>query len=57
MFEYNRIGCDVSLDWNDVWYMRFFHRERTSTKQSLANTIFRRSLNNRAFLNDPDVFF
>ena len=57
VFEYNRIGCDVSLDWNDVWYMRFFHRERTSTKQSLANTIFRRSLNNRAFLNDPDVFF
>lgn len=57
LFEYNRIGCDVSLDWNDVWYMRLFHRERTSTKQSLANTIFRRSLNNRAFLNDPDVFF
>ena len=57
LFEYNRIGCDVSLDWNDVWYMRLFHRERTSTKQSLANTIFRRQFNNRAFLNDPDVFF
>ncbi len=57
VFEYNRIGCDVSLDWNDVWYMRAFHRERVSTKHSLANTIFRRQINTRGYLSDPDVFF
>lgn len=57
LFEYNRTGCDVSLDWNDVWYMHFFHRERVSTKHSIANTIFRRQLNTRAYGSDPDVFF
>ena len=55
--DYCRVGCDVSLDWDDVWYMRLFHRERTSTKQSIANTVFRRQLNGRAFGSDPDVFF
>ena len=43
--DYCRIGCDVGLDWDDVWYMRLFHRERVSTKQSIGNTIFRRQLN------------
>ena len=57
IFPYNRVGCDVGLDWNDVWYMRFFHRERVSTKHSLANTIFRRQINTRGYLSDPDVFF
>lgn len=57
IFEYNRVGCDVGLDWNDVWYMRLFHRERVSTKHSLANTIFRRQINTRGYLSDPDVFF
>lgn len=27
--DYCRIGCDVGLDWDDVWYMRLFHRERS----------------------------
>ena len=31
--DYCRVGCDVGLDWDDVWYMRLFHRERVSTKQ------------------------
>lgn len=57
IFEYNRIGCDVGLDWDDVWYMHAFHRERVSTKHSLANTIFRRQINHRGYLNDPDVIF
>lgn len=55
--EYCRISCDVSLDWDDVWYMKFFHRERVSSKQAIGNTVFRRQLNGRAYLSDPDVFF
>ncbi len=55
--DYCRIGPDVSLDWNSEWYMKMFHRERASTKNSLLDTIFRRELNGRAFLNDPDVVF
>ncbi|MDD3430156.1 MAG: alpha-galactosidase [Oscillospiraceae bacterium] len=55
--DYCRIGCDVGLDWNDKLYMRMMHRERVSTKYAIYNTIYRRQLNGRAFLNDPDVFF
>ena len=54
--EYCRIGCDVSLDWNDKPHMRLMHRERVSTKNTVLNTVFRRQLDGRAFLNDPDVF-
>ncbi len=55
--EYCRIGCDVSLDWDDKWFMHYAHRERVSTSHSTDNTVFRRQLNNRAFVNDPDVIF
>ena len=55
--EYCRIGCDVGLDWDDVPYMRLLHRERVSTKNSLANTRGRAHLDGRVFRNDPDVFF
>ena len=55
--DYCRIGCDVSLSWDDKWYMRLFHRERVSTSHSLDNTLNRRQLGGRAFGNDPDVFF
>lgn len=55
--DYCRIGCDISLDWDDKPYMRRFHRERVSTKQAIENTLFRRQLCGRAFVNDPDVFF
>lgn len=54
--DFCRIGCDIGLDWNDKWYMRFLHRERVSTQNALINTIGRRHLDGRAFLNDPDVF-
>lgn len=57
LVDYCRVSCDVSLDWNDVWYMRLFHRERVSTKQAINNTVFRRQLNGRAYGSDPDVFF
>lgn len=54
--DYCRIGCDVSLDWNDKPHMRLLHRERVSTRNSILNSVFRRQLSGRAFLNDPDVF-
>lgn len=55
-FDYCRIGPDVSLQFDDLPYMRIFHPERISTKVTLLNTIFRSELDGRAFLNDPDVF-
>jgi len=56
LVDYCRIGCDISLDWNDKLYMRFMHRERVSTLNALVNTMSRNHLNCRAFLSDPDVF-
>ncbi len=56
MFDYLRVGPDVSLKFDDIWYMKFMHRERISTKITLQNTIYRSIFNNRLFLNDPDVF-
>lgn len=55
-FDYLRVGPDVSLEFDDVWFMRFFHRERISTKNTLQNTIYRSFFNNHLFGNDPDVF-
>ncbi len=55
-FDYLRIGPDVSLVFDDVAYMRLFHRERISTKVTLQNTIYRSFMNGRFFGNDPDVF-
>ena len=57
LVDYCRVSCDVGLDWDDMWYMRLFHRERVSTRQAIGNTVFRRQLNGRAYLSDPDVFF
>ena len=54
---YCRIGCDVSLDWDDKLYMRMMHRERNSTWHSIMNTIARFELDGRFFRNDPDVFY
>ncbi|MCR5184800.1 MAG: alpha-galactosidase [Bacilli bacterium] len=55
-FDYLRVGPDVSLSFDDVFYMRLFHRERVSTKVTLQNTIYRSLFNQRLFANDPDVF-
>ena len=57
LVDYCRIGCDVGLDWNGSRLMQLTHRERVSTRQSIGNTVFRRELSGRAWLNDPDVFF
>lgn len=54
--EYCRIGMDMSLSWDDKVFMRLFHAERPSTKRTILNTVYRRQLSGRAFLNDPDVF-
>ena len=54
--DYCRIGCDVSLKFDDVWFMRLCHRERISTKNAIKNTIARAHLDGRAFGIDPDVF-
>lgn len=54
-FDFMRIGPDVSLKFDDVWYMKFMHSERISTKTTLQNTIYRSAMNGKAFLNDPDV--
>ena len=57
LVDYCRISCDVGLDWDNTWIMRHTNLERVSTKQAIENSIFRRQLNGRAFLSDPDVFF
>ena len=56
VFDYLRIGPDVSLIFDDAAFMRMFHRERISTKTTLQNTIYRSFMNDRLFGNDPDVF-
>lgn len=50
--DFCRIGADVGLCWEN----NAFSREDVSTQNTLMNTIFRRHLDSRAFLNDPDVF-
>ena len=57
LVDYCRIGSDMSLDWDDIFFMHILHRERVSTHHSVSNTIFRRQLDGRAFGIDPDVFF
>jgi alpha-galactosidase len=56
LVDYCRIGSDVALKWEDKLLKKLHYRERVSTINSLTSTIGRRHLNNRAFLNDPDVF-
>ena len=56
LVDYCRIGCDAGLDWNDNWIMQKMIRARVSTKHSIGNTVFRRQLSGRAWVNDPDVF-
>lgn len=55
-FDYLRVGPDVSLKFDDAWFMHYMHRERISTKVTLLNTVFRSFMDGRFFGNDPDVF-
>lgn len=52
-----RISCDVELSFKDKYYTKVTNQEIISAKMAMNNTIFRRHLNKRAFINDPDVFF
>ena len=54
--EYMRIGPDMDLHWKHTAKREKMYREDVSTPHALENTIFRRCLNGRAFLNDSDVF-
>lgn len=51
--DYCRIGADIGLAWR---HRRHSTREDVSTPHAVSNTIFRRHLNGRAWMNDPDVF-
>lgn len=53
-----RIGCDMDLQYLPKFYNKIHvNNEVPSVQNSMTSTIWRRHLNGRAFLNDPDVFF
>lgn len=54
--EYMRIGADMALGWKHNIIRRNTHREDVSTPNAIHNSIYRRCLNGRAYLCDPDVF-
>lgn len=51
--DYCRIGSDVELSWK---HKKHKIRDDVSTTHTVCNTIFRRHLNGRVWMNDPDVF-
>lgn len=53
-----RISCDVDLSYGGKFYNSMsINNELPSAQNVINNSMFRRHLNGRAFLNDPDVFF
>lgn len=54
--EYMRVGADMSLRWEHTLSRKMSHREDVSTPNAINNSMYRRHLNGRAFLCDPDVF-
>ena len=53
-----RISCDVDLNYKGEFYSRIqVSNEMLSARSAINNSIFRRHLNGRAWMNDPDVFF
>ena len=53
-----RISCDVDLKYEGKFYNSLnINNEIPSAQLAMNNSLFRRHLNGRAFLNDPDVFF
>ncbi len=54
--DYMRIGADMALGWEHSFIRKRMHREDVSTPNAVHNSIYRRCLNGRAFLCDPDVF-
>lgn len=56
LFDYCRTSNDVSLDFDDKFYMKYLHRERISTKNAIFTNIYRSMLDGFVFGVDPDVF-
>ena len=53
-----RISCDVDLAYGGKFYNKLgVNNEIPSAQNAIKNSIFRRCLDHRAFINDPDVFF
>ena len=53
-----RISCDVDLAYAGKYYNALHvNNEIPSAQNAILNTVFRRHLNGRAFMSDPDVFF
>lgn len=53
-----RISCDVASDYKGKIYNHIqLSNEMLSAQSAINNAIFRRHLNGRVFMNDPDVFF
>ena len=53
-----RISCDVDLTYTGKIYNHIHvNNEMLSAQSAINNSIFRRHLNGRVFMNDPDVFF
>lgn len=54
--DFCRIGPDMGLRWGSMLPGTMSNREIVSTSHAVGNAIFRRGLDGRAFVNDPDVF-
>lgn len=52
-----RISCDVSKGFCGEFLESNTNQELPSAKNAMNNSIFRRHLNGRVFVNDPDVFY
>lgn len=52
-----RISSDVAPFFADNFLTKNSNQEIFSTRNAMNNTIFRRHLDGRAFVNDPDVFY
>ena len=53
-----RISCDVDLTYTGKYYNKLHvNNEIPSAQNAINNSLFRRQLNKRVFVNDPDVFF
>lgn len=55
--DFCRISCDVAPFYKDNFIVKNSNQEIISSRNAMTNTIFRRHLNGRAFVNDPDVFY
>lgn len=56
LVDYCRIGADIHLKWEHQFLKFLRNRERVSTIIALRTVLSRWQLNQRAFINDPDVF-